>query len=331
MRFILMLLFFLGSVNATANDYTVTVPINSANTDEVKQVARVKAQWKAALDLPVMVGGKSSVNSDGRYSEQIKALAVAALDVTTLSESWNYEQSTYTLNARVTLNEGRSAAMLAELASSKALQKQLDELHHAIIAVIESDKIDGHLQTLDAALDATRAYTLMLDEQSSREAQYALMKHFYKRAMDAFVTPIMAGWEYHVELDNGREMRIRVSNPIADQFKKRNFGWDSLGSCAASGLFFSELYRRGDKMFSLSPRDCSFSDLYQGTVYEGKSYRFTVSFRESLWVTEKTPRSGSDYYHLVINQPPQSLRQAKTNAEFTRALFHVTLDTAGEI
>lgn len=343
MRFLICILCLLTSfsVMGTNREYTVTVPITSDDTNEIRQVARVKLQWEAALDLPVVVGGQANLSADGVYSEEIKALALAAMDVKPLSETWDHESGVYILKASVILDESKTASLLTEITNNKKLKSQLTELHSTILKVIQSNRMPGDIREFGNALNATQAFILLLDDNAREAAEYELNLLYHKMAIDYLVTPVMTAFEYHVESKTDHEMRIRISNPHMINAWRTDLGWRSLGDCPAkhpSGMslswseekkaphaYYTFTYDHGRKLsgggFSITPKNCAFADVFKGTIYEAEPLAFTLMFKPNHRISYVSPKVDGLAFHISVRNPSEALRNATTNADFTKELF----------
>lgn len=353
LRYLICFAWLLISFTAVASDsdYTVTVPITSDDMNEIRQVARVKAQWKAALDLPVVVGGQANLSADGEYSEEIKALALAAMDVKTLSETWDHESGVYTLKARVNLDESKTASLLTEVTNNKKLKSQLASLHSTILKVIQSNRMTGDIREFDNALNATQAFILSLDDKAREAAEYELKLLYHKMAIDYLVTPVMTAFEYHVESKTDHEMRIRISNRHVINKWGANLGWKHLGGCPAE-YTYPRSYSWRERMasphadysftaahglhpsggdFSIKPIGCVFADVFKGTVYEAEPLAFSLRFKPHHRISGVNPKVDGLAFHISVRNPSEVLKSAVTNADFTKELFIAELHVLGGI
>lgn len=186
MRFFLILIFLFSQL-AFANeaiDVSVVEPIDGRLEFEVRQSARLKAQQEALPRLPLVISGLERLK-DENYTQEIKALSVAYLNVNITKEVWDRENNAYTLDAEVSLDDTVTEQMLGSVRDSEILQKKLraayEEIellsknytregfmksHAKILSVIEDKSTHDNIKDILAAKQRAeeRASRIFLDE-----------------------------------------------------------------------------------------------------------------------------------------------------------------------
>lgn len=185
MRHILVLLSALISFSVSSQEYTVSVPIDGLSDKEVRNAARIKVQWEAAMNYPVLISGREYTNEMDEYRSEITAMTVGAVNVSTVSERWLREQNRLEYTGLATLNEAVTLDAFEDLRNNISLQKELQEAYEKMNAIVSGQSIDADQFLLSAqkANVASKVYYAQGTLEETLKAKAVLRDYFLNVVM----------------------------------------------------------------------------------------------------------------------------------------------------
>ncbi|MBT42065.1 MAG: hypothetical protein CMF12_06030 [Idiomarina sp.] len=198
MRLFWGLLSLLLSFSVISQEYTVTVPINDQPDNVVRNAARVKVQWEAALNYPVLISGNEYTNEMDEYRAEIAAMTVGAVNVQTVSEQWLRSQNMLRYTATTSLNEAVTMAAFDNLRSSMSLQKELSAAYAKMNALIAEKTIDADQFLLNAkkAAAASKVFFVQDTLESTLKAKAALRQYFVRLIIYDYYLPFIESLKF---------------------------------------------------------------------------------------------------------------------------------------
>lgn len=198
MRYILVFISLLMSFSVTSQEYTVTVPIDGQPDSEVRNAARVKVQWEAALNYPVLVSGNEYTNEMDEYRAEIAAMTVGAVNVETISEQWLRDQNTLRYTAMASLNEAVTLKAFDNLRNNVSLQKELSAAYSKMNALIAEKTVDADQFLLNAkkAKAASKVFFVQDTLESTLKAKDTLRQYFVRLIIYDYYLPFIESLKF---------------------------------------------------------------------------------------------------------------------------------------
>jgi len=170
----------------------VSVAINDKADSVVKDAARKKAIWQAALDYPALVSGVESMDSSGQFKSEITALTAGAIELETIREEWDRDNNEYTLVAKASVNQSVSLEMIKGVQGNLELQKRLKRVYQDLDKAIRADS--AVTADFEQGMDDIRLVSSVIYRRDSYEASLAakeaMEKHFRSTVLRKVVQPL---------------------------------------------------------------------------------------------------------------------------------------------
>lgn len=264
----------LGATSAAkAETVKASIAIDGRNDAIVKDEARKKAIWKAALHYPALVSGVEEIDSTGKFSSEITALTAGAVELDTIREEWDRANNQYTLVAKASVNQSVSIEMIQGVQANLELQKRLKRVYQDLDKAVSSSS--AMIKEFEQSMDDIKLVSSVNYRRDSYKeslvAREAMEKHFRSTVLRKVIQPLYDEVTFKLyDFDQDRVLFTSNIDSVGSAID-----WSEFGSNCS--VYVSPYLH---SIFKISMNNCTLHPWYKDTPFERDMtlpYRFKTS------------------------------------------------------
>lgn len=154
LKIVFCVLFLLLTHAASAQNITVSIELDTTNKTQTQARNEVELLVikQAINNMPKLIEGKETLSNDG-YSAEIKAVAVAYIDVNVISENWDAENNLLLTVAIAKLDEEKSISLINTIHQQNLADENLASAYKQIEALLNSHLDSEKINTARAKIN----------------------------------------------------------------------------------------------------------------------------------------------------------------------------------
>lgn len=169
---------------------SVSVPIDGRSISEIRYLLKYNAQLAGIEVLPRLVSGKEAIRNN-KFSDDIKALSIGAVNVNIISEEWNRSANKVSMLASVELDKLVSEKLLRQLSLNQKAKKQLENIYKKITSNITVNSTE-YMKAV-ASVGMIKSKLLLTDSiEESITAKEELISHLNEFIYFNYLLPYIA-------------------------------------------------------------------------------------------------------------------------------------------